>query len=109
MNWIDGFNQYLLIMETSPFTVKGSKFRVMLGAWGLRTWRVLYRATPAVTQGLGFLVSTYGPPPFNRLIQHARGYGGSILIRIFTGPRRNKTSTYANMQCYFKILMRYVQ
>jgi hypothetical protein len=37
-------------------------FRPMLGAQGLWAGRYLYHATPTVTQDLGFLVSSEGPP-----------------------------------------------
>jgi hypothetical protein len=50
--------EYFTDMETSPLPVEG----FMLGAQGLGAGRDLYRATPAVTRGLGFPVSSEGPP-----------------------------------------------
>jgi hypothetical protein len=41
-------------METSPLPVKGCKIKPTLGAQGLWAGWDLYRATPAVTQGLSF-------------------------------------------------------
>jgi hypothetical protein len=41
---------------------RATKFRPMLGAQGLWEGRDLYCATPAVTRGLGFPVSSEGPP-----------------------------------------------
>jgi hypothetical protein len=59
----------------------------MLGAQGLCTGRDLYRATPAVTRGLGFSGLIRKTAPFSRLIRHTRGCGGSFLTRILTGLR----------------------
>ena len=47
---------------------------------------ILYRATPAVTRGLGFTGLIRRTAPFSRLLRHTRGCGGSILLRILTGP-----------------------
>jgi hypothetical protein len=57
----------------------------MLGAQGLRAGRDLYRATPAVTWGLGFSGFIRRTAPFSRLLQHTRGCGGPILTRILKG------------------------
>jgi hypothetical protein len=59
---------------------RAAKFRPMFGAQGLWAGRDLYRATPAVTQGLDFSSLT------RRLLRCTRGCGGSILTRILTGP-----------------------
>jgi hypothetical protein len=54
---------------------------------GLGLWagRDLYRATPAVTWGLCFSGLIRRTDPFNRLLRHARGCGGTILTLILTG------------------------
>jgi hypothetical protein len=73
-------------METLPLPVNGCIiYSLMLGAQGLWAGRDFYRVTPAVTHGLGFLVSFEWPSPFSRLLRHARGCGGPILTRILTG------------------------
>ena len=48
---------------------------------------IFYRATPAVTRGLGFSGLIRRTAPFSRLLRHTRGCGGSILPRILTGPQ----------------------
>jgi hypothetical protein len=57
----------------------------MLDVQGLYAGRDLYRATPAVTQGLGFSGLIRRTAPFSRLLQHIRGFGESILTQILTG------------------------
>jgi hypothetical protein len=57
----------------------------MLGAQCLWAGRDLYRATPAVTRGLGFSGLIRRTAPFSRRLQHTRGCGGSILTRILMG------------------------
>jgi hypothetical protein len=64
---------------------QATKFRSMLGAQGLCAGRDLYRATPAVTQDLGFFGLIRRTAPFSRLLRHTRRCGGSILTRILTG------------------------
>jgi hypothetical protein len=64
---------------------KAAKFRPKIGAQGLWAGRDLYRATPAVTQDLGFSGLIRRTAPFSRLLRHTRGCGGSILTRILTG------------------------
>jgi hypothetical protein len=64
---------------------RAAKFRPMLGAQGLWAGRDLYRATPTVTQDLGFSGLIRRTAPFSRLLRHAWGCGGSILTQIFTG------------------------
>jgi hypothetical protein len=54
------------------------KFRLMLGTWGLWAGMDLYRATPAVTRGLGFSGLIWRTAPFSRLLRHRRGCGESI-------------------------------
>jgi hypothetical protein len=60
---------------------RAAKFRPMLGAEGLWAGRDLYRATPAVSRGLGFS----GLIRRSRLLRHTSGCGWSILTRILTG------------------------
>jgi hypothetical protein len=64
---------------------RAAKFRPMLGAQGVWAGRDLYRATPAVTRGVGFSGLIWRTAPFSRLLRHTRGCGGSILTRILTG------------------------
>jgi hypothetical protein len=59
----------------------------------METSRDLYRATPAVTQDLGFYGLIRRTAPFSRLLRHARGCGGSILTWILTG-------TYMETHCW---------
>jgi hypothetical protein len=59
----------------------------VLGAQGLWAGRDLYRATPSLTWDLGFSGLIRRTAPFNRLLRHAWGCGGSILTRILTGIR----------------------
>jgi hypothetical protein len=59
-------------------------FRPMLGVEGLWAGKDLYRATPAVTRGLGFSGLIRRTAPFSRLLRHTRGCGGSILTRFLT-------------------------
>jgi hypothetical protein len=69
----------------------------MLGAQGLWAGRDLYRATPAVTRGLGFSGLIRRTAPFSRFLQHTRGCGGPFLTRILTG----KFSTIIrDVRCY---------
>jgi hypothetical protein len=59
-----------------------AKCRSILGAQGLFAGRDLYRATPAVTWGLGFYGLIRRTAPFSRLLRHTRMCGGSIITRI---------------------------
>jgi hypothetical protein len=61
-----------------------SKFRPRLGAQGLCAGKDLYRAPPAVTQGLGFSGLIRRTVLFSRLLRHAKGCGGFILTGILT-------------------------
>jgi hypothetical protein len=62
---------------------RAAKFRPMLGAQGLWALRDLYRATPAVTQGLSFSGLIRGTVPLSRLWRQTRGCGKSILMYVF--------------------------
>jgi hypothetical protein len=68
-------------METSL----DANFWHVLSAQGLWAGRVLYRATPAVTRGLGFSGLIWRTASFSRLLRHTRGCGGSFLTRILQG------------------------
>jgi hypothetical protein len=57
------------------------------GAQGPRAGRDLYRATPAVTRGLGFPGLIRRTAPFNRLLRLARGCRGPSLTRIRSGKK----------------------
>jgi hypothetical protein len=71
-----------LIWRRHHYRWRAAKFRPMLGARGLWAGRDLYRATPAVTRGLGFSGLIRRTATFSRLLRHTRGCGGSILTRI---------------------------
>jgi hypothetical protein len=64
---------------------RAAKFRPMLSAQGLWGGRDLYRATPAVTQDLGFSSLIQKTAPFSHLLRHAWGCGGPILTQILMG------------------------
>jgi hypothetical protein len=76
----------LLIWRRHHYRWRAAKFRPMLaiGAQGLWAGRDLYRATPAVTLGLGFSGLIRRTAPFNRLLRFARGCGGPILTWALT-------------------------
>jgi hypothetical protein len=59
---------------------RAAKFRPMLGAQGLWAGRDLYRATPAVTWGLGFSGLIRRTTPFSRLLRH------NGVWRIYSNP-----------------------
>ena len=54
--------KYSIQKETSLLPVNVAKWRSLPGDCGLWSGRDLYRATPAVTRGLGFRVTSEGPP-----------------------------------------------
>jgi hypothetical protein len=62
-----------------------AKYKPMLGTQGLRAGKDLYRATPAVTRGLGFSGLIQRTAPISRFLQHAWWYGGPILTQVITG------------------------
>jgi hypothetical protein len=64
---------------------RAAKFRPMLCAKGLWGGRDLFRATPAVTQGLSFSCLIRRTAPFSRLLRHTRECRGPILTWILTG------------------------
>jgi hypothetical protein len=106
IDWlIDYFRFYIplknfSLMETSPLSVKGAKFRPMLGAQGLWAGRDLYCATPAVTRDLGFSALIRRTAPFSRLLRHTRGCGGSILSRNLTGESTNYYTRWPYIMAY---------
>jgi hypothetical protein len=67
---------------------RAEKFRPMLGAQDLWAGRDIYRATPPVTEDLGFSGLIRRTAPFSRLLRHARGCWGPILTRILTGSHK---------------------
>jgi hypothetical protein len=70
-------------------TIAGERLQNVTLSSTLRTFERagdLYRATLAVTRGLGFSNLIRRAAPFSRLLLHTRGCGGSILSRILTGP-----------------------
>jgi hypothetical protein len=76
----------LLICRRHHYQWRAAKFRPILGAQGHWTGKGLYRATPAVTRGLGFSGLIRRTAPSSCLLRHTRGCGGSVLTRILTGP-----------------------
>jgi hypothetical protein len=64
---------------------RAAKFRPILGAQGLWAGRDFYRATSAVTRGLGFTGLIRRTAPFNRILRLARGCGGPILTQVLAG------------------------
>jgi hypothetical protein len=79
-----------LIWRRHHYRWRAAKFRPMLSAQGLWAVRELYRATPAVTQGLGFSGLIRRTTPFNRLLRHTRGCRGPTLTRILMGQMDRK-------------------
>ena len=67
-----------LMWRRHHYQWRAAKFRSMLGAQGLWAGRDLYRATPAVTRGLGFSGLIRRTAQFSRLLRHTRGCGGSM-------------------------------
>ena len=64
---------------------RAAKFRPMFGIQGLRAGRNLFRATPVVTQDLGFSGLIRMTAPFSHhLLQHERGCWEPILTRTRT-------------------------
>jgi hypothetical protein len=76
--------EYFTYVETSAYRRRAAKFRPMLGTQGLWAGRDLYRATPAVTRGLGFSGLIRRTAIINRLLRHTRWCGRSILTQIPT-------------------------
>jgi hypothetical protein len=70
-----------LIWRRHHYQWRAAKFSPM----HLWAGRDLYRATPAVTRGLGFSGLIEKTAPFSRLLRQTRGCGESILTRIVTG------------------------
>jgi hypothetical protein len=74
-----------LIWRRRHYRWRAAKFRPMFGAQCAWAGRNLYRATPAVTGGLGFSGLIRRTALFGRLLRHTRGFEESILTRILTG------------------------
>jgi hypothetical protein len=64
-----------LVWRRHHYRWRAAKFRPVLGAQGLWAGSDLYRATPAMTRGLGFSGLIWR---FSRFLRHTRGCGGSI-------------------------------
>ena len=101
LNWlIDYLRFYVplknisLIWRRHHYQWRAAKFRPMLGAQGLWAGRDLYRATPAVTRGLGFFGLIRRTAPFSRLLRYTRGCGGSILTRFCQNTHAVKSIYY---------------
>jgi hypothetical protein len=91
--WLINYSFIYVPLKNIPFIWtrhhyrwRATKFRPMFGAKGLWAGRDLYRATPAVTRGLGLSGPIRKTATFSRLLRHTRGCGVSILTRILTGP-----------------------
>jgi hypothetical protein len=72
---------------------RAAKFRPVLGAQCLWVGMDLYRATLAVTRGLGFSGLIRRTAPISSLLRHTRGCGGHILTRIRITTKRKQTIT----------------
>jgi hypothetical protein len=102
-----------LIWRRHHYRWRAAKFRPMLSARGLWAGRDLYRATPAVTRGLGLSGLIRRTAPFSRLLRHTRGCGGPILTRVLTGRELQRGSSTVSVQtkmvcdslCYTYIYM----
>jgi hypothetical protein len=73
--------EFFTCIETSPLPVKVCKFSPMLGAQGLCAGRDVYRATPAVTQGLSFFRSH---PKDRPILSPLKTHNG--VLRIYSNP-----------------------
>jgi hypothetical protein len=82
------------------------QYRPMLGAQNPLGRGDLYRATPAVTQSLGFSGLIRSTAPFCRLLRHTRGCGGSVLTQIITGPHAFSRLIKHARGCWGPILIR---
>jgi hypothetical protein len=74
--WLIGWRRYYCQW-------RAEKFRPMFGAQGLWAGRHLYRATPAVTRGLGFSSLIQRTAPFSRLLWHARRLWEPVLTHVY--------------------------
>jgi hypothetical protein len=88
---------FSLILRRHNYLWRVAKFRPMLGAQGLWAGRDLYRATPAVTRGLGFSGLIRRTAPFSHLLRHTSGCGGSILTWILTVSYQSPFTTRKGM------------
>jgi hypothetical protein len=88
VNWLIDWLIIVLRPAQEFFTYRwrASNFRSVLGTQSHWARRDLYRATPAVTQDLGFSGLIRRTAPISRLLRHTRGCGGSTLTRVITGP-----------------------
>jgi hypothetical protein len=94
-NWLIDYLRFYVLLKNFSLTCiwrchhcrwRAAKFRSLLGDQDLWAGRDLYRATPTVTQGLGFSNLIWRTAaPFSCLLRHTRGCGGSILTRILMG------------------------
>jgi hypothetical protein len=91
IDWLIDWSLFFVSLVNLSFTCRSQywwwravKFRPMLGAHGLGAGKDLYRATPAVTQGLGFTGLIRRSVPFSHLLRNAWGCWGPILTRIPT-------------------------
>jgi hypothetical protein len=77
--------EFFTYTKTSPLPSNGCNIYTGLCS-ALRAFEQgdLYRATPAVTQDLGFSCLIRRTAPFSRLLRHTTGCRGSIITRIFT-------------------------
>jgi hypothetical protein len=82
----------------------------MLGGMGLWAGKDLYHATPTVTRGLGFPVTSERTPSFSRLLQKTRGCRGSILTQILTGPlfRRKRKKKNPTPWSFYLLIFEYL-
>ena len=74
--------EYFTHMETSPLSVKGCIFRPGLGAHDFWARKDLYRATPAVTRGLGRLFRSHPKKPLHSIAS----YNKQGILRTYSNP-----------------------
>jgi hypothetical protein len=103
IDWLFGvyvpLKNFSLLWRRHHYRWRAAKFRPMLSAQGIWAGMDLYRATPAVTQDLGFSGLIRRTAPFRRLLRHTRGCGGSIPTWILTGSLLVTCMTMMTRKC----------
>ena len=84
--WLTKLNVYIsLVLRCYHCQCCAPKFWPLLGAYGLRAGRDLYRAIPPLAQGLALHGLIQRTVPFSRVLRQASGFDrGPILTRILT-------------------------
>jgi hypothetical protein len=105
LRFYDLLQNFSLIWRCHHCRWRAAKFRPMLGAQGLWAGWDLYRATPAVTRGLGFSGLIRRTAPISRLLRHTWGCWGSILTRIITGNQYIEKTYKQNSIFFFEHML----